>query len=165
MKKLICVLLVFVLCCLSGCAKVYSGNEGLIQKAREEIPLADADRVAIIIAGSTDTNGSSLIWFITGSENQKHSYFPMEFKHAKKDPSQFEFVHMYKPYDAAQDIAVCSWNGFAVLVNNKDCAEIRVTYSNGVTDTVSVNGIPFLWHIDPAPSEFTFWDADGKEIH
>ena len=165
MKRLLCFLFLFTFCfSLFGCAKVYSGNDGLIQKAREEIPHADADTVDIMIAGSTDTSDSSLVWFITGNEYQKHSYYPMEFKHTKKDPSHFEFVHMYKPYDAGKDIAVCSWNGFAVLVNNKACTEIRVTYPSGATDTITVNGIPFLWHTDPQPSEFTFWDANGNEI-
>ena len=96
MKRLFCFLLLFTFCfSLFSCAKVYSGNEGLIQKAREEIPLADADHVDIIIAGSTDTNNSSLVWFITGNEYQKHSYYPIEFKHTNKDPSQFKFVHMF----------------------------------------------------------------------
>ena len=165
MKKLICSVLVFLLCCsLFGCAKVYQGHDGLIEKAREEIPHADDKTIDIMIAGSTDTSDSSLVWFITGNEYQKHSYYPMEFKHVKKDPAQFEFVHMYESYDAAQDIAVCTWNGFSVLVNNKACTEIRVTYPNGVTDTIAVAGIPFLWHTDSKPAEFTFWDTEGNEI-
>lgn len=166
MKRFLCYLVVLCICfSITGCKTVYVGSDGLLEKAREEIPHADAETIELMIAGSTDTGDQSLVWFITGNEYQKHSYYPMEFKHTAKDPSQFEFVQMYQPYDAGEDIAVCMWNGFAVLVNNGACTEIRITYPNGKQDTVPVTGIPFLWHTSPKPAEYSFWDADGKEIH
>ncbi len=45
----------------------------------EEIPVADADTIDIRMVGSVEKeDGNSLIWFMSGNENQAHYYLPEE---------------------------------------------------------------------------------------
>lgn len=167
MRKNIPILLLLVLCfSLAGCGKTYQGHDGLIEKAREEIPVSEADRIEITIAGSTDVDGNCLVWFITGNEYQLHGYYPIEFKQLKRNDGDYKFVMLYQAYDAGTDIAVYPWNGFVVLVNNENCTEFKLTYSDGETETVSVDTpLPFLWSTDKKPSQYIFLDAAGNELN
>ena len=52
MKRAGFVLLLAVLLFLSGCGNLMRGSEGLVAKAREEIPLADMENTELCIAGA-----------------------------------------------------------------------------------------------------------------
>ena len=46
MKRILCIIMVCILCfALAGCKKIYKGTDELIEKAREEIPISDADTI------------------------------------------------------------------------------------------------------------------------
>lgn len=166
MKKRGCLLavLAFVLF-LCSCGKTVEGHDGLIEKAREEIPLADIENMDIAIAGSVDVDGYSLIWFIAGNEYQKQSYFPMEFKIAENQKDKFEFVKAYKAYDCGQDIAAYPWNGYVFLVNNDSCRKIVLDYEDNSREEIDIAGkLPFLYSTDKALKGYYFLDEKGNEI-
>lgn len=163
MKKIcLSILLIFVLLSMTACEKAYVGHDGLIEKAREEIPLADIEHMEIMIAGSVDVDDSSLIWFITGNEYQKHSYFPMEFQISPQDSSKFYFVKDYEAYERGQDIVAYPWNGYVFLVNNPECKKLVL---NG-TEEIEITGkLPFIYHTSIAPESYQFFDTLGNEIY
>ena len=69
MKKLFALLLVIcLLFSLSGCQKVMRGTDDLIEKAREIIPVADAENIEITYAGLIGDDEDALIWFVSGNE-------------------------------------------------------------------------------------------------
>ena len=58
MKRITCILLTCILCfSISGCTKTYKGTDELIEKAREEIPVYDAETInAQIVAEMWSAN-------------------------------------------------------------------------------------------------------------
>ena len=111
MKKLIAVILalcVFVsIFLLSGCNSKISGNDGLINKARQEINISNADSAEMQIIGSNKDGDSILIWFMSGNEYQAHTYLPIEFIDLEND--QYKFVKTYKPIKRGMDIYALIW--------------------------------------------------------
>lgn len=166
MKKNIIVLTaILMLFSLSGCSNTVEGHDGLIEKAREEIPLADIENMDIQIAGSTDVDGYSLVWFVTGNEYQKHSYFPMEFQIDKEDSYKFKFIKAYMAYDRGQDIAAYPWNGYTFVINNMDCVKMVLTYEDGTTEEFEITGVlPTVRSTSVVPMSYAFFDSDGNEI-
>lgn len=159
------ILLVFVVCSFAGCSSTIKGDNGLIEKAREEIPLSNAATTEIQIAGSVASDTSRLIWFVTGNEYQKHGYFPIEFELVGEE--QFKFVRRYKPIERAYEIVVLNWrDGYCFFVNNSDCACISITEPGGSTKKIEVATLPFLYYYKPIPNEFEyqFLDAEGIEL-
>ena len=63
---------------LSACGKTLKGTDGLIEKAREEIPISDSDTIDLQYAGMCGNDNRAIAWFISGNEYQKHYYLPME---------------------------------------------------------------------------------------
>ena len=61
------------------------GTDDLIEKAREIIPVADAENIEIAYAGLIGDDEDALIWFVSGNEYQAHNYLPMECKIVGKD--------------------------------------------------------------------------------
>ena len=118
MKKAVAPLLVIcLLFSLSGCQKIMNGTDDLIEKAREIIPVADAENIEITYAGLIGDDEDALIWFVSGNEYKAHYYLPMECKIVGKDA--YTFVHKHKPIDRGTDIVALQWNGgYAFLVNN-----------------------------------------------
>ena len=166
MKKIIVILLVmFLIFFLIRCSNTFEGYDGLVEKARAEIQLAGIENMDIQIAGSTDVNGRSLVWFVTGNEYQKHSYFPIEFEVIKKNDDKFRFVKRYKAYNVAQDIAALPWNGYCFVINNDKCVKILLTDSDGNTQEIEVSDkLPTVCSTDIIPQSCTFLDKDGNEI-
>ncbi|MEG2929670.1 MAG: hypothetical protein RR846_09010 [Oscillospiraceae bacterium] len=76
--------------------------------------------VACKNGGTTDVDGSSLIWLVTGNEYQKHSYFPMEFEITGEHSDKYRFVKTYKAYERGQDIAAYPWNGYIFVDSEGD---------------------------------------------
>lgn len=173
MKKtiIISVLVVIALCLalcvtftLLECQPTLEGTDALIEKAREEIPVADSENIDINYAGLCAKEDSALIWFISGNEYQSHYYLPMECKIVGKDAYTFERV--YKPIERGIDIAVLQWQGgYAFLVNNPDCKTIRITDNTGTHDiSIEKDAYPYIHFNNLIPSEYFFLDADGKVI-
>lgn len=149
---------------LSGCNSKIEGEQGLIDRAREEINVADADTIDIEIAGVSEVDDNMLFWFVTGNEYQKHGYFPINFKCVGED--QYEFVRIYKAYDRAYEIYAVEWNnGYSFLINNENCQSIVLTNAIGETQTVEVSKLPFVYYYDELPEGgYSFLDANGEEL-
>lgn len=165
MKKLIIFTLILSLAfTLCGCQKTLDGTDELIEKAREEIPIADAENTDIVYAGLCAKDEAALIWFISGNEYQAHYYLPMECKIVGKNSYTFERI--YKPLERGEDIVVLLWkSGYAFLVNNPDCKMIRLTDETGVHEiNIEKDAYPYIHYSEVVPSEYLFLDAEGNEI-
>ena len=69
MKRITCILLTCILCfSISGCTKTYKGTDELIEKAREEIPVSDADTIDMQYGGMCTVDDTALVWFISGNQ-------------------------------------------------------------------------------------------------
>ena len=72
MKRIIASILVLSMAiALCGCQKTLKGTDALIEKAREEIPIADAENTDIAYAGLCGKEDLALIWFVSGKKNKK----------------------------------------------------------------------------------------------
>ena len=165
MKRIIASILALSMAiAMCGCQKTLKGTDALIEKAREEIPVADAENIDIAYAGLCGKEDSALIWFVSGNEYQAHYYLPMECKIVGKDA--YTFVHEHKPIDRGTDIVALQWNGgYAFLVNNPKCTTIRIIDITGTHDiSIKEGTYPFVYYNELLPSEYYFLDAEGKEI-
>lgn len=157
---IICVFLLF----LAGYRETMDGTDALIQKAKEEIPIADAENMDVQYAGLCEKDDSALIWFISGNKYQAHYYLPMECTVIGKD--KFKFVRTYKPIERGMDIVVLQWNrGYSFLVNNPDCTTIKITDNTETYDiTLGKDAYPYVTYLDFIPSEYQFLDTEGNEL-
>ncbi len=164
MKKVLCILLVTLSLFFTGC-ETLKGTDALIEKAREVIPVAEADTVEIRYAGLNAKGDSSLHWFISGNEYQSHYYLPMVCTVVGKNEYRFERVH--KPLERGTDIVVFQWQGgYSFLVNNERCKAIRITDHSGTKNVnIKDDSYPFVYYNDTIPSEYVFLDADGEKMH
>lgn len=165
MKKLITWFLVLVcILTMSGCQKTYSGVDELVEKAREELPVAEADTIELQYAGMCARGDEALIWFVSGNEYQAHYYLPLSFKIVDRDTYTFE--HTHKPVDRGTDIVVLpEWNnGYAFCVNNPKCTTIKIDDIMGVHE-IEVKEYPFVYFNSLLPREYVFLDKDGNEIN
>lgn len=152
---------------LVGCKNTLTAPDGLIAKAREEIPVAEADTIDIRIVGSIEKeDGNSLVWFMSGNEHQTHYYLPMEC--ILEDNDKYEYVKVGKPYERGMDMVVYEWQGgYAFLINNGECKGIQITDSTG-TYTVEISEdsfYPFTFYQKIIPLEYIFFDASGNELN
>ena len=165
MKKIINYLLITTLfVSLCGCQKTLKGTDALIEKAREEIPIADAENSEINYAGLCSKDDSALIWFISGNEYQAYTYLPMECNVVGKD--EYTFERTYKPMDRGEDIAVLEWKGgYSFLINNPDCKTIRIIDNSGTHDiAIEKDVVPFVYYHALLPNEYYFLDKDGNQL-
>ena len=91
-------LIITMVLSLSACGKTLKGTDGLIEKAREEIPISDSDTIDLQYAGMCGNDNRAIAWFISGNEYQKHYYLPMEVE-VKEDAAEYTFIRTYKPID------------------------------------------------------------------
>ena len=169
MKKIISVVMIALLCIsFTGCAKTYHGTDELIEKARKEIPIADA-WVDMEYVGMCVKGDKAIAWFISGNEYQAHYYLPMEVE-IMDNGANYEFIHTYKPMRRAEDIAVLLWHdSYVFLVNNPACVEIRITDEQNVHEfKIEKDAYPYSCIIElselASSFEYTFLDKDGNEI-
>lgn len=80
---------------LVGRQETLKDTDELIEKAREEIPLAHAEEMEIRYAWVSSKEDSALIWFISGNEYQAHYYLPMEC--TLRDENEYKFERVHKP--------------------------------------------------------------------
>ncbi len=160
------VALVMLCAALSGCGeKLYNGTDGLIEKAREELPLSDAATTEIKYGGMIITSDNALAWYISGDEYQAHYYLPMEIE--LKDSERCAFVRSYKPMTGdAKDIAYVKWNdGYVFIINNPDCAVLRITGGNGDRyESIDSSRLPYVYYYPALNAEYGFLDSDGNEL-
>lgn len=166
-KKIPVLLLVALVITLAVCFqknKTYKGADELLEKAREVIPLSEADTIDLSYAGICGKEDRALVWFISGNEYQHHSYFPLECTVVGKDEYQYERIH--KPMEYGSDIAVLPWmGGYAFLINEPDCAAVRLTGETGTRDEIiKLDCLPYVFYYEGTPSVITFLDKDGNEI-
>ena len=153
-----------VLLFLSGCGNLMHGSDGLLAKAREEIPLADMENMELRIAGACAKGVKILCWFVTGNEHQAHSYFPMLCTQVRENVWRFE--HLGKAMDRGTDIAVYLWEGsYSFLVNNEACTAIEITDGN-CTQLIPIreDAYPFVYLYEGIPGEYRFLAEDGSEV-
>ena len=167
MKKLLSIFMIaaylFALC---GCRETLKGTDALIEKAREEMPIADAENTEIVYAGLCAKDDSALIWFVSGNEYQAHTYLPMECDIVGKN--EYQFVRTYNPMDRGMDIAVLQWNGgYSFIVNNINCKTIRIIDNSGTHDiAIEKDAYPLVFYNDLLPNEFEYYflDENGNEL-
>jgi len=158
-------LLVCILLALCGYEKTMRGTDDLIAKAREVIPVAEAETIDLAYGGLCAEDDKALIWFISGNEYQAHYYLPMECKIV--GPDAYTFTHAHKPMDRGTDIATVLWDGgYSFLVNNPKCTAIRIIDSEGTRDIpIEKEAYPYIYSMEqPASFEYYFLDAEGREI-
>ena len=166
MKKLtiMFIALVFVLA-LAGCSATISGTEELIVKAREELPVSDADTIELRYAGLCGKDDEALIWFVSGNEYQAHYYLPIGFNVVGEN--EYTFIQSYKAVDRAMDIAVLEWNGgYSFIINNPNCVAVKIADNSGTHEiTIEKDAYPYVFYNNLLPSEYVFLDKDGNEIN
>lgn len=67
-----------------------------MEKARQEIPISDADTIEMQYAGMCGEDNKAIAWYISGDEYQAHYYLPMEIE-IKDNGANYTFVQTYKP--------------------------------------------------------------------
>ncbi len=166
MKKIISIALIALICfSLAGCAKTYHGTDELMEKARQEIPISDADTIEMQYAGMCGEDNKAIVWYISGDEYQAHYYLPMEVE-IKGNGANYTFIHTYKPMtDRCSDVAVVNWHqGYAFLINNPKVAKVQITLQNGEVTEEVVQEIPYTFYVPSIPSEYVCLDAEENEI-
>lgn len=147
---------------LCGCEPVLKSEGDIINKAREYL----SDNIeGLSIGGSCSDNNRTLFWFISGSREQAHTYIPMEF--AVNEDGEYSFVHKYDPIERTSDTASLIWkDGYSFVVNNPDCANIRITEPDGDSTDIEVAGIPFVYFLENSPNDFeySFLNAEGETV-
>ncbi len=168
MKRILSAILISLLCLsLVGCSKTYHGTDELIEKARKEIPISEAETTDIVYAGITGKENKAIAWFISGNEYQAHYYLPMEVE-LKGNGANYSFVRTYKPMDDnVKDVAILNWNrGYSFLINNPEVAKVKIALDNGETieEIIGKDTIPYVFYVDTIPTEYVFFDTEGNEI-
>ena len=166
-KKLILLFLSIVLMfSFSACGNTLKGEEDIIEKARKEVPLADADNIEMKIIGTHNLGDKYLFWIMTGNEYQSNSYFVMETDIKGED--EYEFVKLYDTLVRGKDIRTLYYtcmgenvldSYYFFMVNNEDCAKMVL---NG--EEIDIESYPFVYSYREFSGEYNFLDKYGNEI-
>ena len=169
MKKGIIILILCLICLCIAVPAVISfggvieGEEGLIEKARKEIPVAEADTIDLIIAGEVTDGDEILIWFKSGNEYQNNRYTPIAFTALGDDKYRFEKT--YKPIDRGDKTAVVYWkDNFVCCIDNPNCRALEITYQDGSKNRIPVDETPFVYSTRIFSGEYTFVDENGNRL-
>ena len=169
MKKLLCTVLILTfLICLSACSpNTYRGTDALLQKARQELPLADAETIDLTYAGMCGAGDTAIAWFIAGNAHQSRYYLPLEVE-VKPGRAEYVYLHTHKPLtDRAQDTAIAiTGQGYAFLINDPAIASVRMTLQTGemIEEIIPGKAIPYSFYVPSAPVEYLFLDAQGNIV-
>ena len=153
----------------AGCEHALSGNDDLIEKAKEEMRISDAENIEIEYAGLVVKEGKALIWFIAGNEYSDKTYHAMECEviNDKGKQNKFKFIRMSSVIDdRGEDIAICNWQGgYCFLINNENCNELVIKTDKETVYNIKKDGCPYIEYIDPFTTvEYMFYDDCGNEI-
>lgn len=169
MKRILALILcLMTVLSLSACGNTLKGTEELIQKAREEMPISNADSIDLQYAGMCGIDDRAIAWFISGNEYQQHDYLPMEIE-VKENADEYTYIRTYKPIvDRVEDIALILWNGgYAFVINNPNCKSVRFTTDGGVyEEIIQADTYPyvFFYPLGHAVVEYELLDTDGNEL-
>lgn len=162
----LCLTIVFS---LVGCQKTLKGTDELIEKAREELPVSDADTIDVQFAGMCAEDDKALMWFISGNEYQNHYYLPMECNIVGEN--EYTFGRTFNVVmDRGDDIRVLEWQGgYCFLVNNPNCRTIKITgnvggIGNATEVVIEKDAYPYLYYYGLLPTEYIFLDSEGNEL-
>ncbi len=159
MKKAFIIFLSAIL--LTACGNTMQSEEELIEKARRELPISDSDSINVAYAGEFEKDGCSLLWFISGNDEQAHYYLPMECQ--LKDNS-YKFIQTFTPMNRGSDIAVMNWkNSYSFLINNQECKVLQIFCQNG-EHNIEITEYPFIYNSRIIPDEYIFLDENGNGI-
>lgn len=151
---------------LVGCSKTYDSTDAFIEKVRKEIPIAEADTIEIQYAGMTAKDDVVLLWYISGNEYQKHTYFPIECE--IKGEAEYKFVRSFNIVmeDRCDEVGILQWKrGYSFCINNPDCKTVRITDDAGTHDEViEIDSYPYVFCTQGLPLEYVFLDTDGNEL-
>lgn len=106
-KTLSAVLVLFFLLSLTGCQKKIEGTDGLIEKAREVILVADSDIIEMQYVGMHTKGNVMLAWFISGNEYQPIIICPWNVKSSAK-MNTFLIVYTTLYQEAERMITFCN---------------------------------------------------------
>ena len=169
MKKGIIILILCLIClCIAVTAVisfggVIEGEEGLIEKARKEIPVAEADTIDLVIAGEVTDGDEILVWFKSGNEYQNNRYTPIAFTALGDDKYRFEKT--YKPIDRGDKTAVVYWkDNFVCCIDNPNCRALEITYQDGSKNRIPVDETPFVYSTRIFSGEYIFVDENGNRL-
>ena len=165
-KTLSAVLVLFFLLSLTGCQKKIEGTDGLIEKAREVIPIADSDIIEMQYVGMHTKGNVMLAWFISGNEYQAHYYLPMECEVVGED--EYVFNRIYDPLSrGGEDDYVLQWEGgYSFIVNNPKCRTLKITDSNSTKEiNIDENAYPFIYYNELLLTAYAFLDAQGNKLY
>ena len=168
MKRIIICLLVCMLVLFAvGCQRYMRGTEELIEQARKEFSISNAESIDVEYAGNSQINGKVLHWFIAGNPAQAHTYLAMECAIVEGKGHRFE--RSYEPMMRGEGIAVVQWNGgYAFCVNNRKCKTIKITDAiekKEIDIAWKDNSRPFTYFNELIPDEYSFFDENGNELH
>ena len=150
---------------LAGCQKTLKGTDALVEKARAEIPIADAEHTEIRYAGQCAQEDDALLWFISGNEYQAHSYLPMECTAVGEE--EYVFVRSYRPLPrGGRDIVALQWKrGLALFINDPRCTAVRLSDGEGTRlFSIGAEEYPYILYSETLPSRYQFFDAEGNEL-
>lgn len=163
MKGLGAVIFLLFAILLSGCSNTIHGTEQLIEKAREVIPISDADTIQIEYAGACVDTDTAILWFISGNPYQKHYYLPMECELVGDD--KYKFIRTYKPVESGPDLVALHWKDtYCFLIHNPNCRFLQITEKNGNQEKIEVTEYPFTYFYQDTPAEYTFLDKNGGDL-
>lgn len=165
MKRILSALLFFVmLFSFAGCQRAMYNEEALIERARKELNVSDAETVEMKLIGEITEGDKVILWFMSGNEYQAHNYLPMRCR--INEDGGYVFEHVYKPLDRGTDIVVLvhAFGGYAFCVNNTKCKTIKIDDVSG-TKEVEVTEYPFIYFNKLLPGEYSFLDENGKEVY
>ena len=151
--------------------KWYEGNEGLIEKAKEEMNISTKDEVEIIILGSVDINNRALVWFMSEDSNNQHEYCALEFKINDKDSSLFQFVKNCNAKYIEPDAYICNWNLeenntiYSFAIKNETFSKIKFEYKDGQIEEIDINNREFpLYTSDFNPVKYGLYNELGQVL-
>lgn len=155
----LCAILLGLVLCLSGCAPCAEDETGMVELARAQLPLSQAETLPVELVGRIDREDRSLLLIRTGGEQQRQSYFPVSYQR-RGDGYRLEHLARAGMYERGEGLYSYNWQeGYVFLVDNEDCAQLWLKDELGNERTVPVDGLPFVYYVEDV---FQDLDGDGR---
>lgn len=121
--------------------------------------------VTVQNTGMIDLEDVVLVTYMTGNEDQAHTYGYAEFE---KQKSNYEFLRIYSMMERGMDLRSAMYrDSYLFVINNEHCTSLKISRENGKVDVISVDKIPFIYYFEDALDsnfEYQFLNQDGEEI-
>ena len=172
MKRIIAYALIFSIIFPAGCRRTMKSDADFIRKAREIMPIPNAEKTAMRYAGfvSDSSDGRiSLHWVVSGEEEEDRAFLPMECERIL--PAwKYEYIRSCEASECMEDVAMLEWGGWTVFcIGSTDMRGMRWTDAGGAEHKVSFEQIPystypFLRSFEAGCASFTFLDGEGNVL-